>query len=108
VELVIKQPQHPYSRLLISSIPAPDVSERWDDDNAPPTRTEASSRSRQGCLFADRCPAVMQMCSDVAPPLYRLDDQRATACYLYNDRPVLAREAMGQVLARGNGVSVPE
>ena len=106
VELVIKQPQHPYSRLLISSIPAPDVSERWDDDNAPPARTEVSSHSRQGCLFADRCPAAMQMCSEEAPPLYRLDEQRATACYLFNDRPVLAREAMGQVLARAGRTGI--
>jgi len=106
VELVIKQPQHPYSRLLISSIPAPDVSERWDDDNAPPARTEVSSHSRRGCLFADRCPAAMQMCSEKAPPLYRLDEQRATACYLFNDRPVLAREAMGQVLARAGRTGI--
>jgi peptide/nickel transport system ATP-binding protein len=28
VDLVIKNPQHPYSRLLISSIPTPDVDDR--------------------------------------------------------------------------------
>jgi len=38
VELVIKSPQHPYSQLLISSIPEPVVDDRWDDDQAPPAR----------------------------------------------------------------------
>jgi len=98
VRLVIKEPRHPYSKLLISSIPEPNVNERWDDDNAPPARTEAGNRSSHGCLFVDRCPSAMPMCSDVAPPLYHLDELRAAACYLYEGAPVLAGEDMSRVL----------
>jgi peptide/nickel transport system ATP-binding protein len=99
VRLVIKEPRHPYSQLLISSIPEPTVDERWDDDNAPPARNENSGRLRHGCQFADRCPSAMPMCSDVAPPLYRLDERRAAACYLYQGTPVLGGEEMTDVLA---------
>jgi peptide/nickel transport system ATP-binding protein len=98
VDLVIKDPKHPYSQLLISSIPEPDVDTRWDDDQVTPSRAEATRRIVRGCLFADRCPEVMPMCSEVSPPLYRLDDQRAAACYLYRDMPTIDAGTMVQVL----------
>jgi peptide/nickel transport system ATP-binding protein len=107
VRLVIKEPRHPYSRLLISSIPEPNVNERWDDDNAPPARNETNRRLSHGCQFADRCPSAMPMCSDLAPPLYHLDERRAAACYLYRDNPVLAGEGMSQVLASSAEITVP-
>jgi oligopeptide/dipeptide ABC transporter ATP-binding protein len=98
VDLVIKNPQHPYSKLLISSIPEPDVDDRWDDDQVPPSRGETSRRLASGCQFADRCPAVMAICSETVPPLYRIDDQRAAACFLYRDMPTLNGGAMDPVL----------
>jgi oligopeptide/dipeptide ABC transporter ATP-binding protein len=42
-----------------------------------------------GCRFADRCPHVMTDCRSSAPPLFRTEDRRATACYLYRDAPVI-------------------
>jgi oligopeptide/dipeptide ABC transporter ATP-binding protein len=108
VELVIKQPQHPYSKLLISSIPEPDVEDRWDDDQPPRARVETTRRLARGCQFADRCPSVMPMCNDVAPPLYRLDEQRAAACFLYRDNPALDRGAMDQVLTGHAGIGVSQ
>ncbi|MBV9355813.1 MAG: ABC transporter ATP-binding protein, partial [Chloroflexi bacterium] len=89
VERVIKHPAHPYSQLLISSIPDPDVSTRWDDDDVPPATSETQRGSVTGCPFADRCPAAMAMCTESVPPLYRTDERRATACFLYRDQPVL-------------------
>jgi oligopeptide/dipeptide ABC transporter ATP-binding protein len=99
VDLVIKDPQHPYSRLLISSIPMPDVDERWDDD--PPalaSRGEARRPVLHGCRFADRCPSVMPMCSETIPPLFRTDERRAAACFLYRGMPTMAGAGMDQVL----------
>jgi len=54
VDMVIKDPRHPYSKLLISSIPEPDVDTRWDDDQALPSRVEGLRGNGRGCLFADR------------------------------------------------------
>jgi peptide/nickel transport system ATP-binding protein len=105
VDLVIKSPRHPYSQLLISSIPEADVDTRWDDDEVPVARVELARRAAQGCQFADRCPAVMQVCSEVAPPLYRMDEQRAAACFLYKDMPTLESDAIGEVLEPGGMLS---
>jgi peptide/nickel transport system ATP-binding protein len=101
VNLVIKQPRHPYSQLLISSIPEPDVETRWDDDDddlTAPTRREVGRRIVHGCQFADRCPTVMAMCTEQAPPLYRVDDHRAAACFLYRDLSTISANEMDQVL----------
>jgi peptide/nickel transport system ATP-binding protein len=105
VELVIKDPRHPYSRLLISSIPEPDVSERWDDDELPAARGETTRRLERGCQFADRCPAVMPMCREDAPPLYRLEAQRAATCFLYRDRPALSSSEMDEVLTAHSSIA---
>jgi peptide/nickel transport system ATP-binding protein len=89
VDLVIKTPRHPYSQLLISSIPEPDVETRWDDDETLPSRSDVTLAPTRGCRFADRCPAVMPMCRETIPPLYHVDEKRAAACFLYRDLPVL-------------------
>jgi oligopeptide/dipeptide ABC transporter ATP-binding protein len=87
VELVIKQPKHPYTQLLVNSIPLPDPSSRWGKDVTKPAE-EAAPHKLIGCKFADRCPAAMQTCFDRQPPLFQLDPLRAAACWLYEGSPV--------------------
>jgi len=38
----------------------------------------------QGCLFAPRCPKVMDVCRTVDPPLYQVDGTEVR-CLLYQD-----------------------
>jgi peptide/nickel transport system ATP-binding protein len=101
VEKVIKEPKHPYTRLLVSSIPLPDPDLRWGGETEIATRASAPSlpaSSARGCKFANRCPYVMAQCREKAPPLYRTDDDRAVACYLHEDTPVTGKE-MAESLA---------
>jgi peptide/nickel transport system ATP-binding protein len=81
VESVIKRPQHPYTQLLVGSIPLPDPNRRWGEDVIAATADE-SIASRQGCTFASRCPHVMDVCRTTVPPLYHIDPHRASACFL--------------------------
>ena len=97
VDLVIKQPEHPYSQLLVSSIPQPDVDRRWGGDQD--LQVEGGRSTKVGCRFADRCPRAMPMCLESRPPLYRTAPGRAAACFLHRDAPVLAGEQMNDVLA---------
>jgi len=78
---VIKAPIHPYTQLLVSSIPLPDPSRRWGEEVVSASVDERPA-SRDGCTFAPRCPHVMPICAASVPPLYQLPDQRAAACYL--------------------------
>jgi peptide/nickel transport system ATP-binding protein len=81
VEPVIKRPHHPYTRLLVGSIPLPDPNRRWGEDVVAATADEVSA-NRAGCVFAGRCPYVMDQCRTNVPPLYRLETRRASACFL--------------------------
>ncbi|MFN8440156.1 MAG: ABC transporter ATP-binding protein [Caldilineaceae bacterium] len=102
VENVIKDPQHPYTRLLVSSIPLPDPDHPWGNEGdlerkASATRTAA--KSTHGCKFANRCPFVMDECHEKAPPLYRTNPKRAVACYLYKNAPTIGGKEMAEELA---------
>jgi len=96
VEKVIKDPQHPYTRLLVSSIPLPDPDIRWGsevDIEKKAISASAAGAGLHGCKFANRCPFVMAECHVEAPPLYKTDDDRAVACYLHKQaEPISGRE----------------
>lgn len=102
VERVIKEPKHPYTRLLVSSVPLPDPDIQWggsvtDEEAAPPPPVLPQT---EGCKYADRCPFVMPECRQVAPPLYLTDEDRAVACYLYKNNPQVTGQQMAESLAQ--------
>ena len=83
VDRVIKNPRHPYTQLLVASIPLPDPERRWGETVVPAARSEAGDGPDHGCPFADRCPHVMPVCWDNPPPLYRTEAHQAAACFLH-------------------------
>lgn len=79
-ELVVKAPQHPYTQLLIESIPVADLDRPWQPLSI---ATETPAAITVGCRFADRCPYVLpDHCRVVQPPLFRTNPRRVVACYL--------------------------
>ena len=101
VESVIKSPKHPYTQLLIRSIPLPDPDKSWGD---PEDKLSATEEKGRGCPFADRCPDVMDRCRESEPPLYRTGDTHAVRCYLHDEVPTVAD--MSEVL--GSSPEEPE
>jgi len=99
VDLVVKHPLHPYTQLLIESIPAIDTTRTWKQEKRAGDPSTKASPSAHGCKFADRCPHVMDMCRTTVPPLYRTEEGRAAACFLYRDSPQLGEAELNQVLA---------
>ena len=80
VQSLFSHPFHPYSQLLIESIPS--LKERkplkvtegitHDPRNPPP-----------GCIFQLRCPYVMARCKTEPPPMRERTPQHLVACHLY-------------------------
>jgi oligopeptide/dipeptide ABC transporter ATP-binding protein len=99
VELVIKDPQHPYTQLLVDSIPWPDLDHTWGQQQIS-MGSRALNGANHGCRFAERCSHVMQLCTEAPPPFYRLQPQRAATCYLHSDAPVLLPEEMPQLFIK--------
>jgi peptide/nickel transport system ATP-binding protein len=77
---IIHEPLHPYTQLLIESIPSITVRKplkytsgiTHDLRNPPP-----------GCAFQSRCDQVMDICCRVVPPLQEVNPDRFVACHLY-------------------------
>ena len=84
VDLVIKAPQHPYTQLLIDSIPLPNPKLQWGQREVKP-RQRSGQEVAAGCSFADRCPQVMDVCRTQTPPFIQTEGRRTVACYLYED-----------------------
>jgi oligopeptide/dipeptide ABC transporter ATP-binding protein len=103
VELVVKRPSHPYTQLLVGSIPLPDPDKPWMREERVTTETRNGRDPRKGCKFADRCPHVMSMCWDAPPPLFQVDSRRAATCYLHRDRGTIDLEQMGEVFVGAAG-----
>lgn len=97
VERVVKEPEHPYTRLLIGSIPRPDPKHPWGSKENASDAANKNGAGRLGCPFADRCPSVMSVCREKSPPLYQTAPHRATACYLYGESPVAASERLSDL-----------
>ena len=87
VERVIRDPKHPYTQLLVSSIPLPDRTRSWGGEELKIPEASAG-RVSAGCRFAPRCPHVMDDCWTTIPPHFVLAPDRLAACFLYRDRAV--------------------
>jgi peptide/nickel transport system ATP-binding protein len=97
VEYVVKDPRHPYTRLLVGSIPLPDPGKPWHYEERAAAADADRADGRHGCPFADRCPHVMAMCREAPPPLFQIDPRRAATCYLYRDHAAIGAEEMANV-----------
>lgn len=77
---VIKEPLHPYTQLLISSLPSID---QKDVFRGIPGLTPSLLRLPPGCAFHPRCPKAMSKCSGETPQLREMRPGRWVACHLY-------------------------
>ncbi len=98
VEPVIKDPQHPYTQELISSIPLPNPGSLWMDEDGGIEAVETVTQTLAGCKYTSRCPHVMDKCRDVMPPLYNLSSGQAATCYLHDQAPILPPEQLTNLL----------
>jgi peptide/nickel transport system ATP-binding protein len=96
VDTVIKNPQHPYTRLLMDSIPWPDLNRRWGETEIKARESELSDNGA-GCKFYARCPFAMDKCK-MPPPLFRLSEHQATSCYLHEQNPQIESERLSELL----------
>jgi peptide/nickel transport system ATP-binding protein len=74
-DLLLNQPQHPYTRELVAAAP------RFDAAPEAPISFPPFPDAQTGCRYAPRCPLATQRCLTEAPALRALDDGRRVACH---------------------------
>jgi peptide/nickel transport system ATP-binding protein len=79
-QTVMEQPLHPYTRLLISSLPEMGV--RFADQRLKgiPGTPPSLLNPPRGCRFRDRCPLAFARCAE-EPPLVELAPGHSVACW---------------------------
>jgi peptide/nickel transport system ATP-binding protein len=85
---VIQRPAHPYTQLLVRSIPLPDPTQKWSeplDVEVESDKPAARGTAFSGCKFFNRCPSHMEVCQTERPPLIPIEGARQAACFLYKE-----------------------
>ena len=96
VEEVIQNPKHPYTQLLIDSVPQPDPKAAWgDDDDESVDRVDEASTVVDQCKFAPRCKFAFNECTASAPPLHVIGPNQLASCFLYPESPELEDADIG-------------
>lgn len=79
VQSIFSAPKHPYTTMLLDSLPkVGDSSARVSAPGAPPSLVDPP----EGCRFHPRCPHVMERCRVESPVLNGLGNGHRVACFL--------------------------
>ncbi len=95
---LIDRPTHPYTQLLIASVPDPS-----DPLRRAPEIEDRSGQGQfpaEGCRFAPRCPHAMDVCRSTAPPLFEVAVGHESRCWLHESQTkvsISAREQGGTI-----------
>jgi oligopeptide/dipeptide ABC transporter ATP-binding protein len=79
-EELFANPSHPYTKGLLESIPRLDAPRKVKLSTIE-GQVPSLAEMPKGCRFANRCPLVVERCSDASPPLESAGEDHVVACY---------------------------
>lgn len=84
VDVIFKNPKHPYTIGLLQSIP--DVREKKERLFSIQGNVPKPGSIAKGCRFAARCNFVQERCLSENPPLFRVEEEHHyVRCFLHNE-----------------------
>lgn len=86
VHTIFKDPQHPYTRGLLESVP--DMRFKKERLYSIPGNVPKPGTIKTGCKFAARCEFAWDRCIAESPPLYQTADDHQTRCFLFDPKEV--------------------
>ncbi|SEC13919.1 ABC transporter ATP-binding protein [Paenibacillus sp. GP183] len=87
---IFENPQHPYTKGLLNSIPK--LRQKMDRLESIPGNVPIPANMPTGCKFAPRCSQAMDICWEQDPDLMQIADGHQCRCFLLNVNK-LAKEA---------------
>jgi peptide/nickel transport system ATP-binding protein len=81
---LFSQTLHPYTQGLLDSIPQLGDTRESIQLRAISGQIPSIGNSPTGCVFRDRCPAAVEICS-TRPPLYQVGDSRTSRCHRWEE-----------------------
>lgn len=95
-EKIFTDPLHPYTRMLIASVPRLD--KKWEH-----VEMELDRRAGEvngGCVFYDRCPVADKGCAQFRPPMVEVEEGHYVACYRVMDEMDPVNKALEHSLSK--------
>jgi oligopeptide/dipeptide ABC transporter ATP-binding protein len=101
---ICERPRHPYTELLLASIPDPDpviqaTKKTLRRELAIGDAGVSGNAPADACPFADRCPHVMDVCRTRFPEWTDASDGGRVACHLHTEGPTLAGQPLSTLRA---------
>jgi peptide/nickel transport system ATP-binding protein len=75
---ILTHPVHPYTELLLSSVPT--VGKRWNRELKAP-EPELKAYQADACKFAARCAYAQPICRETKPPMVTISETARALCY---------------------------
>ncbi len=82
IEKVYSNPCHPYTQMLMASVPR--VDRKWEKSSGSLGTTQAEGET--GCVYYSRCPASEKSCLENCPELVQVEPDHFVACHLASRR----------------------
>ena len=83
VEVIFKNPKHPYTKALLSAIPVPEPGTKKEkiilEGDVP-----SPINPPPGCAFHPRCASKKAVCTETSPQVYELEKGHTVRCHLYS------------------------
>lgn len=95
-EKIFTDPLHPYTRMLIASVPRLD--KKWEHVEMELDRRAGDVNG--GCVFYDRCPVADKGCAQFRPPMVEVEEGHYVACYRVMDEMDPVNKALEHSLSK--------
>jgi len=94
---VLEQPRHPYTKALLSSVPALDPKGRREVIRLQ-GELPSAARPPAGCHFHPRCPQAMPVCRSVYPGVSQASATHKVCCHLYGGEEAVTDGAAADLI----------
>jgi len=81
-EKIYDNPLHPYTKMLMASVPRLD--KKWAE--AEMELKARPSEILRGCVYYERCPVADKDCASYSPALLEVESDHSVACFHYTER----------------------
>ena len=78
-EKIFTNPMHPYTKMLMASVPRLD--QRWEKADTAVEQTLNPTGITSGCIYYERCPIADKVCTQAKPKLVEVEPDHFVACY---------------------------
>jgi peptide/nickel transport system ATP-binding protein len=82
IEQVLRDPLHPYTRLLLAAVPDPGTKLHAERIEMRKGLASAAVDPPEGCRFVARCPLAIDICSGITPELVEARPAHSARCHV--------------------------